>query len=937
LLKKLEDNRTQILLAEIGAYLHDLGKATKNFVLQLDKTNRHNYKKNLDNALLQLLRDIEIDICGRKANLLDIFEKHHREQESKLKLKPCQVPELIRLLYAEWNGFDGIDSGMDKDRVEQKNEQDSSHTFISSAFGYEFYHVTEEEAERIKGSLQALVQKHLQEWQKSKNISEGINDIIKIRNNLIYDTKRFYLKFLGETRRPANDVTLWDHSYSVATLFKCAVAKNLLDRSKASFDALDFRCQVLAVSVDVLGILAKGIKIGDVLGYKSKIDKLFNDVKCWIEVVYPIGNELYRDTTGIYFLLPELNSQSLQAEIIDLIKKICDGIEPELAPAVTFKPMTPCRPECEIKYTCLDENDKIPNDIKRNRRDFEGKIRNALLALLPGARVKALDELNFPTTTTRFNLQNFTDNWSSQVICPICRLRPMAQNEESCAHCMKRRESRSRAWLMKPEQKTIWLDEVADQNGLVALLVGCFHLDPWLKGDFIKTMKVGINNSSVIKKSPSPARIRRCWETIQNFNSEEILKKILPDYFYGRGRGKLHERLRHQRLCFKIVPKPGLKEGATLDLEVSGVRFSPVCVDAQEGLFCSTVNLELLSKLGKNAAMIAACLNAHGQDIKIKREQDKSWQTGFCLQDAVEAWDDYQGYYPFINIYDYPDQFMVLVPAFDALAIAKGIYDKYCHNFSKVRDRLPLHLGVLAFHRRTPLYLALDAAKRLVEAFHESNEESMKAKVGPVDLNEDERKITLDLQPITSDYPASEPLRWVVSYATGDPLKEDSWHPYFRICGEDPQREDYSFNYTDKGDYVVHVKALQFGDEIMLEKSLFKLAYLGNAADRFVIDEGLRVLDDIKRLIELWAMFERKFEDRKWSYSQVCALWEELNRFDKEKAGSLWQEHVRSSLFNILEVNKEEEPYLFCAVKDGLLERCLSWHMQIGKIKPGRR
>lgn len=164
--------------------------------------------------------------------------------------------------------------------------------------------------------------------------------------------------------------------------------------------------------------------------------------------------------------------------------------------------MTPCRPECEIKYTCLDENDKIPNDIKRNRRDFEGKIRNALLALLPGARVKALDELNFPTTTTRFNLQNFTDNWSSQVICPICRLRPMAQNEESCAHCMKRRESRSRAWLMKPEQKTIWLDEVADQNGLVALLVGCFHLDPWLKGDFIKTMKVGINNSSVIKKAP---------------------------------------------------------------------------------------------------------------------------------------------------------------------------------------------------------------------------------------------------------------------------------------------------------------------------------------------------------------------------------------------------------------------------------------------------
>jgi len=927
LLKQLEDNRTQILLAEIGAYLHDLGKATKNFVLRLDHTVKHNYETNLDDELQQLFQDIKINICGREASLLDIFKKHHREQENGSKLTPSQVPELIRLLYAGWNGFDGIDSGLDKSTADDK--QISDYTYISNPFGQEFYHVTEEEAERLKDSLQALIRKHLQELQNSDNI----NEIIRARNNLIYGSKVYYLKFLGETRRPANDVTLWDHSYSVATLFKCAVAKNLLDCTEASFDALDYRCQILALNLDVLGILAKGMKIGDVLGYKSKIDELFKKVKCMIEEIYPIGNELYRDTTGIYFLLPEINSQELQAEIIELIKKLCDEVEPELVPAVTFEPMAPCKPECEIKCPSLDEN----SDIEKNRRDFEGKIRDALLSLLPGARGKALDELHFPTTSTRFSFQKFDDNWSGQVICPNCRLRPMAQNEENCNQCSKRRESRSIAWLNNPEQKTIWLDEVADHNGLVALLVGCFHLAPWLKGDFIRTLRV--KRGGRVTKNPSPARIRRCWETLKNFNSQEIFEKMLPDYFRGNGSGKLYERLRHQRLCFKIVPKPGLKEGATLNMEVSGVRFSPVCVDAQESLFCSTVNLEFLSRIGKSAEMIADYLNAHGRDIKIKREQDKSWQTGFSLQDAVLAGDNYQGYFPFIKIYDYPDQFMVLVPAYDALVIVKEIYDKYCQDFSKVRDRLPLHLGVLAFHRRTPLYLALDTAKRLVEAFHESNEEPMKAKVVSIDKNEDERKVTLELQHLDFDRLASVPFRWVVSYATGDLSKEDSWHPFLRVCDGDPQKpEDYSFIYNDKGDYVVHVKELQSGDEITLEKSFFKLAYLENAADRFVIDEGFRGLDDIKRLDELWALFERNFEiEKKWSYSQVYTLWKELNRFDKEKAGSLWEEHVLSSLVNILEVSEKKLlKQLICAAKDGLLELCLSWHMQVGKIKPGR-
>jgi len=60
---------------------------------------------------------------------------------------------------------------------------------------------------------------------------------------------------------------------------------------------------------------------------------------------------------------------------------------------------------------------------------------------------------------------------------------------------------------------------------------------------------------------------------------------------------------------------------------------------------------------------------------------------------------------------------MVLVPAYDAFDIAKKILEEYEIQFSKVRDRLPFHLGIIAFHRKTPLYVVMDAGKRLIDAF----------------------------------------------------------------------------------------------------------------------------------------------------------------------------------------------------------------------------
>ncbi|MCL6500899.1 MAG: hypothetical protein K6T16_02605, partial [Candidatus Pacearchaeota archaeon] len=112
LLKKLEDNRTAILLAEIGAYLHDLGKARKEFVEHYSQNggsgwDGHNFPSKFNDELRKLLANIKLQICNEQAYLLDFTEKHHREKETGENLSDCDVPLLIRLLYAGWNGYDG--------------------------------------------------------------------------------------------------------------------------------------------------------------------------------------------------------------------------------------------------------------------------------------------------------------------------------------------------------------------------------------------------------------------------------------------------------------------------------------------------------------------------------------------------------------------------------------------------------------------------------------------------------------------------------------------------------------------------------------------------------------------------------------------------------------------------------------------------------------
>jgi hypothetical protein len=71
-------------------------------------------------------------------------------------------------------------------------------------------------------------------------------------------------------------------------------------------------------------------------------------------------------------------------------------------------------------------------------------------------------------------------------------------------------------------------------------------------------------------------------------------------------------------------------------------------------------------------------------------------------------------YVPAIRLMAEPGLCLALLPAQQALSLAHKIKQKYECELGRVRDRLPLYLGIVFAPRRTPLYAIINAGRRLL-------------------------------------------------------------------------------------------------------------------------------------------------------------------------------------------------------------------------------
>jgi hypothetical protein len=802
-LQILAQHRDALLLAEVAALLHDIGKLSSQFIDQMSQQpsaistgfEHENAVEKIDgfvdaqflNALkLTKLRDrLRLDSIQKQKQLgqiLDLILHHDKRQHSAF---------LVQLL----NRCDGADSGADKGTTRDQSlpkeaKQPFGNTFVASAFGKEAPDVRIDTA-NIDTTRRKLSQK------VGRRLDVFFGNPEQERSRVLRLINVAYRCGLGETRRSANDVTLWDHSFSVATLYKTSLATFLLHNS-LDIDHLHWR--LLRVNFDVLALYAKAIKIGDLLGYQRVVDEACEAVKKLIEEEYPLGNEIYRDSTGIYFTFPDLD---LPADLAQEICRRVEEVEMELTPRIAVT---------------VGNGNTAAEQLKR---------------ILGKARKEALEALAQP-----FDRQNLSACWQQQwetvgdgkwELCSVCRLRPMQEGKEACETCEPRRCSRIETWEKNPVQ-TIWIDEIADANGRVVLIVGKFGLDDWLSGDLVQTMLVKADpaTNTFIPKNPSPARLRRIWETCQRFWTETVEQEILGRHDYNKG-----DPLRCVR--YLIIPdqKASWRENVPYDGTVDGKAIS-LLWRAKDQHFVTISNLQLSGELKP------------GQLIRLDDPDNLRRQFTFTVQKTIPAPGAMGAYMPYLPLLASPDQFLALVPAADALEIAGKIRTAYAEHFGKVQNRLPLFLGLVFFQRKTPLLAVMDTARRMLAGEFTNGE----WRITDAPQN-DGKMVTLGLEQMGQCITLQVPI------VMGDGTTEDVWYPYFELVGQPAAHHTYRFERD--GAWWVHGKTLQAGETVCVTPSRFAYLFLESTAQRFRFDpeKDVLLLDELPRLMAMWTALKR--------------------------------------------------------------------------------
>ena len=764
-LKVLADNRDALLLAEVAAWLHDMGKCADEHIINQASDRPQNYSYRYKTAQTHRLPATlnDINLLGETVSVKDLIE-----QGMPRVISNQSCPWLLRAL-GKCHAVSHVEKELDDRDTATKQPKDD--TRLSTAFGVEGSAVT-----GLTALLDAL---------PFGNLTDRASFVPKV--------EAAFDHALGDTRRPVNEVTLADWSGTVAAFYKSALAGALLG-VKPDPDALHWR--LLRVNFDVLGLYAKAVQIADLLGYQRAVEEACQRIKQWVEEDYPLGNEVYRDTTGIYFTFPDLD---LPADLAQEIRRCVEEVEPELAP--------------RIAVTVGDGQTATEQ----------------LRGILAKARKEAVQALAQP-----FDGQNLSTCWQQQwetvgegkwELCPICRLRPMQEGREACRHCLKRHGSRIAAWQQDP-RRTIWMDELADANGRVALIVGKFGLDDWLSGDLVQTLLVRAAQNDpahCVPKNPSPARLRRIWETCQRFWTETV-------------QGILDALPRRVRWLLEVQDKSNLPpEGVVCDGTLNGQPISVWRVD--------------------NALLTVSFVPRKPEPGPLILSWERDGRKGrgeYQVQGVQTPPDSHLDYYPTLTLLASPDQFLALVPATDALEIADKIREEYARQFSKVQNRLPLFLGVVFFPRKMPLMAVMDTARRMLEA----------------PLEEEQWKIAQDVTGGQVIFANGE--RWTVPVLMGDGQTPDEWYPYWFVTQADPEQHQRRFQLRGEGDtdpqkvgtvsaryadrWLVHVNDLCSGDGVYITPSRFAYLWLDHTARRFTFDPArdLLLLDELPRLMKMW-------------------------------------------------------------------------------------
>lgn len=925
----LEAHRNALLLAEVAAWLHMFGKFQKAFLdgnadvdIAIPQLVKQQFS-HLDDALTQSwvgkiwssLPEIN-SIASVPVQSISSLITTHR--------KPDNTEGLLKLL---WDGH-GRGSNIEKGVLAPFASPQTSQVYLSTATGFEGRPIDSNDLETQRIKLYTFLQTELVSL-KNKNAQLNLDEWQAFRLRFVPKIGEYFRTSVAETRRPLNDVSLFDQTFLTVAFFKAALAQNLLigwkDPAQTNTTA-KYKWRLIRIGIDSLAFWGNSARSSDIVVRKDLVAKALDQVKDLLETEYPLGTEIYRDAYGSTFIVPDVEDLltvntpkfiALKEQLQQIACTVFDG-ETEFA----IQPIS---------------------DPTRNTLLF-GRLAAQLIAK-PSPTVEWL----------KYQWNSAGDNH----VCAVCGLRPQGPTKKSsdrrvCDVCEKRRIDRLKTWL-KNLSGTIWIDEVADTNGQMALIVGQFGIEKWLSGEAFNTVlafdpqtrllggnvnnefnmqqlidniqvglrpnsnfdnsnllgklvkkdsrgkKIGNNGKEVpntvkdfydlqiqdtdlatgtvgtrkaeilalamIRQNPSFARIRRVWESTQNFWLESQ-----KDFANLENSGS-------QRLSIKgqvTQGEPPVPNHA-YEIKLNGkVSFSVACKTERE--FVSIENLDYIVKLlggipEKYKGELNPVLAYFKEFLKQQQFQveeptgygSSNKPKGILVVSDIELMPE--TYVPAINILAEPRTFMVLVPADKAMEVATTIQEKYEREMGKVRNRLPLNLGIVFAGRRTPLSSVLDAGRRMLK-YPVKTEEWTVCKIEPElrDANNWPKEVELTLEQ------AGQKLTLCVPTVMGDSSIQDVWYPYWQIIsdvnGAKPVGRERQFEGPNQNIWV-HVCDLKPGDTVSFTPSRFDFEYLDTGARRFEISyqdgkrRGLQnapnktrpyYLEQISTFSELWGI-----------------------------------------------------------------------------------
>ncbi|RLC90208.1 MAG: hypothetical protein DRI37_02035 [Chloroflexi bacterium] len=806
---------------------------------------------------------------------------YQRQPKPNIRLKSgltMELPALLLLSHGEISGQEkkGLDA---QGRYVEVEDYKESHQVLerlrsASVFGYEKPLVWQKWVVKRKQSTDWIIKT----WNKP----------LDLRGELLARLQPLQ-EALGDTQRPINEISLWDYSKATAALFKTAIAQAIFTKQMPT--PANMRWRLISVRLDALDFLFQVNKLADLIARRQLLDDSYQIIRHLLEVEIPIGSEVYADEHGIIFVLPELPGWSA-AEIRDtLTRQIYNALDnPESLQTL---------PAPSVLYGASDVRPAIlvgPVERGKKLKLKEVLPKKESISVPPPQQIAAWWQSSTEDREDRCTICGLRPEGYIESGLPSFVTRQKAKDRHLCGICLARRGRRAQEWAETKSEKTIWIDEVADVHGRVALVVGRFDLDDWLDGTLVRSLAIGTDKAGIwLAKPPTFVRIHRVWRTTKKF----------WDSVQGAMFSSLQDDRR--RLLLWLDKQPDLGDYHAYELDLGSTTMSMAWIPprkGQKGYFISTDNLEYVAKqLGaekdiyEDAASSAIFVEdfiqrefvQKGHELVLHNpecsssERKRNLLRG-CKVTRTEHQD--RAYSTAIPILAEPRTFMALVPADRALEVIKAIKAKYEREMGKVRNRLPLTLGAVYFGRRTPLAAALDAGRRMLRVDKSANpqmgawkvveEVEMKEKdAAPKYLQKEHftrwAKVTLERK--------ARRVVWRVPLRMGDGETEDCWYPYifvkqpatdFPLAERDRKfQAPYPWVLDEQGKpqelWLVHAGELKKDDVVYFTPSTCDFEYLDTTARRFEVsyDGGQRrgtdkrqrpyLLEELEQIEQVWA------------------------------------------------------------------------------------